>query len=81
MRRADRCFRYGDPRALRPGDVEALITEVRELHAVRRSLAVLLHEAEDRAVVAELTVAAAQRRVDLALGELAVTRPDLAAIQ
>jgi len=47
-RRADLCFTYGDPAALRAEDVADLITEVRELHQLRRHLIALNRQHLDR---------------------------------
>jgi hypothetical protein len=48
--RADLCYRYDDPSALRAEDVADLIAEVRELHAQRKHLIAM-----NRQLTAQLT--------------------------
>jgi len=47
-RRAELAFAYNDPSALRAEDVADLITEVRELHALRDHLLALNRQSLDR---------------------------------
>jgi len=81
MRRARRHFQFGDQQALHYSDVEALITEVHELHTLRRRLLAITHQAEDDLALGQLQLAEAREARQLAEAQLAVTRPDLQAVE
>lgn len=46
--RADLWITYGDPSALQPADVAALLAEVRELRALRAHLIELNHQSQEK---------------------------------